>query len=67
MVKIKRKINKKSKYTFEICKEEALICSTRTDFSKKFPQAYKIALSNNWLNKICVHMKNPKNKFNKNL
>lgn len=36
-------------WTEETCKEAALQCKSRTEFSKKFSRAYYIAYTNNWL------------------
>ena len=45
------------KWTFELCKEVAEKCSTRTEFSMKYGGAYAKAKNNKWLDKICSHMK----------
>ena len=44
-------------WTLERCKEEALGYETRTEFQKQSKSAYQKSLKNNWLDKICDHMK----------
>ena len=48
---------KKSKWTKELCQEEALKYETRIEFSKKSCRAYNVACKNKWLSDICIHMK----------
>jgi hypothetical protein len=43
-------------WTYERCKEKALICNSRTEFYKKYNTAYKTSLKNNWIDEICSHM-----------
>jgi len=49
--------NKTTKWTFELCKEEALKYNTRYEFQQKNGSAYKSALKNDWLDIICQHIK----------
>lgn len=49
----------KSKWTLEICRQEALKYSYRTSFQKNSP-AYKAAYKYGWLDEICGHMVKPK-------
>lgn len=49
----------KSKWTIEICKQEALKYSYRSSFQKNSP-AYKAAYKYGWLDEICRHMVKPK-------
>lgn len=51
--------NRKSKWTLEICRQEALKYSYRTSFQKNSP-AYKAAYKYCWLDEICSHMVKPK-------
>jgi predicted GIY-YIG superfamily endonuclease len=51
--------NRKSKWTLEICRKEALKYSYRTSFQKNSP-AYKAAYKYGWLDDICNHMVKPK-------
>jgi hypothetical protein len=46
----------KTKWTYEKCKEVALLCESRSEFQKKYRGAYKFALRNNILNDVCNHM-----------
>jgi predicted GIY-YIG superfamily endonuclease len=39
------------------CLDAALKCKTKKDFHSKYSRAYIVSLKNNWLNKICSHMK----------
>ena len=43
-------------YTFERCKAIANKFKTRGKFKEKEPSAYKRAMENKWLDKICSHM-----------
>ena len=58
-------------WTFEKCKEVALLCKTKTEFQDKYKGAYNIVKKNNWFNDIYSHMieiQKPKNYWdNKNL
>ena len=51
--------NSKSKWTLEICRQEALKYSYRASFQKNSP-AYKAAYKYGWLDEICDHMTKPK-------
>jgi len=56
-------------WTFERCKEIALLYRTRKEFKEKSVSAHDIAERNGWLNEICQHMirlQNKKNIWNKN-
>lgn len=44
-------------WTEQLCKNEALMYKTRTQFRKKSNGAYAAARRNGWLNNICSHMK----------
>lgn len=48
-------------WIYEICKELALKCKSRTEFHGYYYAAHKVSLKNNWLDDICSHMK-PTNK-----
>jgi superfamily II DNA or RNA helicase len=49
--------NKPSSYwTEEICQDFALLCKNKTEFLKKYPNAYNAARKLNCLNKVCSHM-----------
>ncbi|OQB48436.1 MAG: GIY-YIG catalytic domain protein [bacterium ADurb.Bin157] len=55
-------------WTFEQCKKEAVKFETRSEFQKENISAYREALNNGWLDKICSHMmpeKRPKNYWTK--
>lgn len=43
-------------WTYERCKEEAMIYNNRTDFKNKSGGAYSSAYMNNWLDDICSQM-----------
>nr|DAI89599.1 MAG TPA: GIY-YIG nuclease superfamily protein [Caudoviricetes sp.] len=47
---------KKTVYTFDICKAEALKYKHRSDFKYNSPSFYNSACRNKWLNDICAHM-----------
>lgn len=49
----------KSKWTLEMCRQEALKYTYRTAFQKNSP-AYKAAYKYGWLDDICGHMTKPK-------
>jgi hypothetical protein len=53
MIEIKKKHNY---WTFEKCKEKALICTSKSELQKLYPSAYDKASDNNWLDDICSHM-----------
>lgn len=40
----------KTRYTYDICYEVAKGCSYRSELKYKYPQAYKIAFKNGWIN-----------------
>lgn len=42
-------------WTKEKCQEVALLCKTKTEFSK-FSSVYNSSRNNGWLNEICSHM-----------
>jgi hypothetical protein len=48
---------RKSYWTKENIKKEALKYSKRVDFYKKSAGAYDKACKNDWLNEVCSHMK----------
>lgn len=39
------------------CTKSAFLCSSRIEFSKRFPGGYAASINNGWLNEICSHMK----------
>lgn len=41
----------------DLCRKEAASCTYKTEFQRKFPAAYKIALKNGWLTEITKHFK----------
>ena len=43
-------------WTKENCHKVALLCQSRTEFSKKYPSAAEAASKNGWMNEICQHM-----------
>lgn len=53
MVEVKKKHNY---WTYEKCKEVALLCKTRTEFQKLYPSAHDKSSDNNWLNDMYHHM-----------
>jgi predicted GIY-YIG superfamily endonuclease len=59
--------NKNGYWTFERCKEVALLCDSRTELCSKHVGAYYKAINKNWLDIICIHMfkiHKPKNFWN---
>lgn len=38
------------------CSEAAVLCSSRSEFIKKYPTAYSSSLKNGWIDEICSHM-----------
>jgi predicted GIY-YIG superfamily endonuclease len=54
---IRQHAGKSSKWTFELCREEALKFLKRNIFKHKSNGAYNSARKNGWLDEICVHMK----------
>jgi predicted GIY-YIG superfamily endonuclease len=48
------------KYTYEICKNEALRYNHRIDFKKYSKNIYQAAINNKWIDDICKHMTKPK-------
>jgi len=46
-------------WSYEKCKEAALLCHFRKEFEIKYKQAYKLSSINKWLDDICSHMKRP--------
>jgi predicted GIY-YIG superfamily endonuclease len=52
----------KDYYTFETCQEISLKFKTKKEFRENNYYCYKIALNNKWLDKICSHMANKRNK-----
>jgi len=44
------------KWNLERVRSYSLQCSARTEFFKKFPNAYDAALRNKWLDDVCSHM-----------
>lgn len=49
-------------WTKEKCQEVALLCKTRTEFFKKYTDAYYVSRKSKWLDEVCSHMKRKKNK-----
>lgn len=47
------------KYSFDVCKIEALKYNTRNEFRLNNNKIYKYAWKNNWLDNICSHMNKP--------
>jgi len=51
-------------WSFNTCKKEALKYKTRNEYHLNSCASYDAAHRNNWLNKICLHMKQPnKNQY----
>ena len=48
--------NRKLKWTFELCKIEALKYNSRAEFKRNSQSAYSRALKSKWLDDICLHM-----------
>jgi predicted GIY-YIG superfamily endonuclease len=58
----------KLKWTYEVCKEEALKYTTKGDYQKYSHSSYNSARKNKWINDICSHMieiKKPKDYWTK--
>ena len=49
-------IRPKFKWDYETCKEYALKCNNRVEFSKRYSGGYNSASRNLWLDDICSHM-----------
>jgi len=43
-------------WTYKKCKEAALKCKTRYEFTKNFGGSYNTSIRNGWLDEICGHM-----------
>ena len=52
----------KNYWTKDRCQKEALKHKQRNEFGKKSSGAYMACLRNGWLNELCIHMNNKKNK-----
>lgn len=81
MVWIHSTINKKSDYelfalsqkkyvvmekiNFERCKEAAALCSTRTEYNRRFQKESEASRKNGWHDEICAHMPPPKHVYSK--
>lgn len=50
------KCAKHTKYTKEVCENEAKKYATRGDFRKNSPKIYDTACNKHWLDEICLHM-----------
>lgn len=58
--------NLQIKHTFESVREKALLCKTRSEFAKRFPNEYDVAFKRlNKLDEICSHMNLLKNIWTK--
>lgn len=51
------KISRKNKWTKQLCREEAIKYSTKTDFMTKSSSAYQACVKNKWVKELCKHMK----------
>lgn len=49
-----------TKYTIDECRILALKCKNRWEFNQKYNKEYQTCLKNNWLDIVCMHMKNKK-------
>jgi len=47
----------KNYWNYQHSLEAALMCETRSEFSKKYSQAYDVARKNEWLEDFCKHMR----------
>lgn len=79
MVWMHSTINKKSDYelrclkkyvvmkkiNFERCKEAAALCSTRTEYNRRFQKESEASRKNGWHDEICAHMSPPKHLYSK--
>lgn len=45
------------KWTYEKCKEVALLCESRKEFHSKYRTAFDNASKNKWIDEFCSHMK----------
>lgn len=54
---------KKSKWSYEMIRVEALKYSTRMEFRDAQPTAYAVAVAKRWLSKVCEHMPDQSNKW----
>ena len=48
----------KNYWTYEVCKEIAKLCKTRTEFARKYDTAYKKSLKNKWIDEFYGKTKN---------
>jgi len=55
----------KYKLTKNKCKELALLCSTKTEFTIRFSGAYNKSLKMGWHEELCEHMSNNGNRYNR--
>lgn len=53
------------KWTYDLCLEYALECSTKSEFINKYKTAYSAAKKYNWIDTICSHMPLTGNRYNK--
>ena len=60
-MKVLFKKNKRINWTFKMLKNESKKYKTRGEFQKNNRKAYQTARNHGYLDKICKHMKNPKN------
>lgn len=54
-----------TKWPFEICKELALKCKSRSEFERTYNGAYRASVNRKWMNDICGHMAPLGNRFNR--
>lgn len=53
------------KINFERCKEAAALCSTRTEYNRRFQKESEASRKNGWHDEICAHMPSPKHVYSK--
>jgi len=51
-------------WTLEECRNSALLCKTKSEWSKRYRRAYVVSLRNNWLDECCIHMVSKYKPFN---
>ena len=54
---------RKGYWTYDKCKEIALICKTKKEFSEYNKQAYKASYKHKWIDDICSHMSGNKKRI----
>jgi hypothetical protein len=53
-------LKRKNKWTYEKCKETALLYTTLADFMNNQENCYKAIVRNNWYNELCSHLEKRK-------